>query len=123
MGSEWTSVPGYVVTHTLRSEGGRDRAREGGTERGREGWREGQSEGGREGGREGGVQGYLHVYIFCGIGEKNRGYYLLMTANKPETAQHRAPTFSLLASHGGLMSICVDLAGSKIAITSAKIAG
>ena len=118
MGSEWTSVPGYVVTHTLRREGGRDRAREGQSEGGREGWREGQS----EGGRQGGVQGYLRVYIFCGIGERNRGYYLLMTANKPETAQHRAPTFSLLASHGGLMSICVDLASSKIAITSSKIA-
>ena len=32
----------------------------------------------------------------------NRGHALLMTANKPETALYRAPTFSLLlASHGG----------------------
>ena len=43
-------------------------------------------------------------YIFCGTGERNRGYALLMTANKPETALYRAPTFSLLlASHGGLV--------------------
>ena len=33
-------------------------------------------------------------------GERNRGYALLMTANKPETVLHRAPTFTLLlASH------------------------
>ena len=43
--------------------------------------------------------------IFRGAGERNRGYALLMTANKPETALYRAPTFSLLlASHGGINS-------------------
>ena len=36
--------------------------------------------------------------------EKSR-YALLMTANKPETALYRAPTFSLLlVSHGGISS-------------------
>ena len=31
-----------------------------------------------------------------------------MTTNKPETALYRAPTFSLLlASHGGLVHMCV----------------
>ena len=34
--------------------------------------------------------------IFRGTGERNRGYSLLMTANKPETVLYRAPTFSLL---------------------------
>ena len=29
-------------------------------------------------------------------GERNRGYALLMMANKPETALYAAPTFSLL---------------------------
>ena len=44
------------------------------------------------------------MYIFCGTGERNQGYALLMTANKPETALYRAPTFSLLlVSHGGLV--------------------
>ena len=33
---------------------------------------------------------------------RNRGYALLMTANKPETAQNRVTIFSLLVSHGGL---------------------
>ena len=45
------------------------------------------------------------IHIFCGAGERNRGYALLMTANKPETVLYRlrAPTFSLLlASHGGI---------------------
>ena len=37
-------------------------------------------------------------------GERNRGYALLMKANKPETVLYRAPTFSLLlVSHGGLV--------------------
>ena len=46
---------------------------------------------------------YCQGYIFRGAGERNRGYALLMTANKPETALYRAPTFSLLlASHGGI---------------------
>ena len=46
----------------------------------------------------------LQGYIFCGTGERNRGYALLMMANKPETALYRTPTFSLLlASHGGLV--------------------
>ena len=45
---------------------------------------------------------YCQGYIFRGTGERNRGYGLLLTANKPETALHRAPTFPLLASHGGI---------------------
>ena len=53
----------------------------------------------------------VHViqgYIFRGEGERDRGYALLMTANKPETALYRAPTFSLLlASHGGIGSCAV----------------
>ena len=41
----------------------------------------------------------------CGAGERNRGYALLMMANKPETALYTAPTFFiLLASHGGISS-------------------
>ena len=40
----------------------------------------------------------LQGYIFCGTGERNRGYALLMTANKPETVLYRAPTVSLLFS-------------------------
>ena len=47
---------------------------------------------------------YFQGYIFRGTGERNRGYALLMTANKPETELYRAPTFSLLlVSHGGIM--------------------
>ena len=47
-------------------------------------------------------------YIFRGTGERNRWYALLMTANKPETALYRAPTLSLLASHGGISScVCI----------------
>ena len=49
----------------------------------------------------------LHYYqgcIFRGAGERNRGYALLMTANKPETVLYRVPTFSLLLeSQGGIM--------------------
>ena len=49
----------------------------------------------------------LPGYVFHGTGERDRGYALLVTANKPETAPYRAPTFSLLlASHGGL--VCVQ---------------
>ena len=45
----------------------------------------------------------MAIIIFLGAGERNRGYVLLMTANKPETVLYRAPTFSLLlVSHGGL---------------------
>ena len=45
------------------------------------------------------------VCIFCGTGERNRGYALLMMANKPETALYRAPIFSLLvASRDGISS-------------------
>ena len=36
------------------------------------------------------------IYIFHGTGERSRGCALFMTANKPETALYRAPTFSLL---------------------------
>ena len=44
---------------------------------------------------------------FHSAGERNRGYALLMTANKPETALYRAPTFSIvLVSHVGLDKIC-----------------
>ena len=44
---------------------------------------------------------YYQGYIFCGTGVRNRGYALLVKANKPQTALNRAPTFSLLlASHG-----------------------
>ena len=39
---------------------------------------------------------YCHGYISHGAGERNQGYALLMTANKPETALYRAPTLSLL---------------------------
>ena len=35
--------------------------------------------------------------ILCGAGERNRGYALLVTL-------YRAPTFSLLALHGGIIS-------------------
>ena len=53
-----------------------------------------------------GLNVLLPGYIFHGTGERNRGYALLMTANKPETALYRTPTFSLLlASHGG-NSLC-----------------
>ena len=51
---------------------------------------------------------YSHGYIYIPWHrrERNRGYALLMKANKPETALYRAPTFSLLlASHGGF-SLC-----------------
>ena len=44
------------------------------------------------------------IIVFSRTGERSRGYALLMTANKPETALYRAPTFSLLASHGGISS-------------------
>ena len=48
---------------------------------------------------------YCQGYIFCGTGERNQGYALLMKANKPETVLYRASTFSLLlASHGGISS-------------------
>ena len=51
------------------------------------------------------IPSYTQDYIFRGAGERNRGYALLMTANKPEKALYRAPTFSLLlASHGGISS-------------------
>ena len=43
------------------------------------------------------------IIIFRGTEERNRGYALLMRANKPETALYRAPTFSLLASDGGFV--------------------
>ena len=46
------------------------------------------------------------LYILWCRRERNRGYTLLMAANKPETALYRAPTFSLLlVSHGGI-SLC-----------------
>ena len=44
------------------------------------------------------------ITVFCATGERNRGYVLLMVANKPETALYRAPTFSVLVSHGGISS-------------------
>ena len=48
---------------------------------------------------------HTFMHVFHGAGERNRGYALPMTANKPETALYRAPTFSLLlASHGGISS-------------------
>ena len=56
------------------------------------------------------VQNHNHyiaakAIYFGGAGERNRGYALLMTANKPETVLYRAPTFSLLlSSHGGISS-------------------
>ena len=47
------------------------------------------------------AQNHNHYTTFLSAGERNRGYALLMTANKPETALYRAHTFSLLlASHG-----------------------
>ena len=54
---------------------------------------------------------FMHVckgYIFRGAGERNRGYALLMTANKPETMLYRAPTFSLLLVSNGGISSCVS---------------
>ena len=55
------------------------------------------------------------IIIFHGTGERNRGYALLMMANKSETALYRAPTFSLLlVSHGG---ITYSRSHGKIAIT------
>ena len=48
---------------------------------------------------------YCQGYIFCGTGERNRGYAQPTTANKSETVLYRAPTFSLLlVSHGGISS-------------------
>ena len=44
-------------------------------------------------------------YYTVHAGERNRGYALLMKASKPEIALYRAPTFSLLASHGGLAHV------------------
>ena len=54
------------------------------------------------------VQNHNHYTIYCqGIilysmaqEREIKRYALLMEANKPETAPYRAPTFSLLASHG-----------------------
>ena len=43
-----------------------------------------------------------------GTGERNRGYALSMKAIKLETVLHRAPTFSLLVTHGGISS-CTKL--------------
>ena len=44
--------------------------------------------------------------------ERNRGYVLLMTASKPETALYRAPTFYfLLVSHGGLVHVVLHYNG------------
>ena len=46
--------------------------------------------------------------ILRGTGERNRGYALLMKANKSETVLYRAPTFSLLlVSHGGISSYVI----------------
>ena len=50
------------------------------------------------------VQNHNHyttvkAIIFSGAGERNRGYALLMKANKPETVLYRAPTSSLLLTH------------------------
>ena len=47
----------------------------------------------------------LHTFkcvciILLGTEERNRGYALMMKANKSKTALHRASTFSLLALHG-----------------------
>ena len=55
------------------------------------------------------IHGLLYTYVVhvctCVKYVCNRGYALLMTANKPETALHKVPTFSLLfASHGGISS-------------------
>ena len=36
------------------------------------------------------------IIIFHGSGERNRGYYPLMTANKSEVVSYIAPTFSPL---------------------------
>ena len=48
------------------------------------------------------------LYILWRRRERNLGYALLMTANEPETALYRAPTFSLLlVSHGGISYVCV----------------
>ena len=57
------------------------------------------------------------LYIFRGTltGERNRGYALLMKANKPETALYRAPTFPLLLlSHGGISTWQTNQFGLQI---------
>ena len=48
---------------------------------------------------------YCQGYILCGVGERNRGYALLMTVNKLETALYIQSShfFLLLASPGGLV--------------------
>ena len=56
MGSDGPSVPGNVVTDTLR-EGGREEGREEGKGGRGEGGRKGRKEGGRKGEREGGREG------------------------------------------------------------------
>ena len=45
----------------------------------------------------------MAICIFHGTGERNRGYALLTTAKKPQTALHRAPTFSLLVLYGEII--------------------
>ena len=50
------------------------------------------------------------IYSVAKEKEKRSIYYytLLITANKPETALYRAPTFSfLLVSHGGLVCVYI----------------
>ena len=42
---------------------------------------------------------YCQGYIFRGTEERNRGYALLMTANKPETVLYRAATFLFSLCH------------------------
>ena len=51
----------------------------------------------------------MAIIIFRGAGEINRGHALLKMANKPEKALYRAPTFSLLALHGGISSCYVNV--------------
>ena len=46
--------------------------------------------------------GCIYTYL-----PNNLGYALLMTANKPETALYRAPTFSLLLMSHGEISLCI----------------
>ena len=55
------------------------------------------------------------IHVSVAQGERNRGYALLMTANKPETALYRAPTLSLLLASHGVISSCMCINASVFA--------
>ena len=61
---------------------------------------------------------YVRIYV-CMMHGRNRGYALLMTAYKPKRALSRAPTFSHLVSHGGLVhNVQSRVAGYKLLVYS-----